>query len=42
MLVLFIKQQEIHGIANKRMIEAIRSNDNIIGYCVHALTAVTG
>ena len=33
------KQQEIHGIANKRMIEAIRSNDNIIGYCVHALTA---
>ena len=33
------KQQEIHGIANKRMIEAIRSNDNVIGYCVHALTA---
>ena len=21
------------------MIEAIRSNDNVIGYCVHALTA---
>ena len=33
------KQQEIHGIANKRMIEAIRSNPNVIGYCVHALTA---
>lgn len=33
------KQQEIHGIANKRMIEAIRSNSNVIGYCVHALTA---
>jgi len=33
------KQQEIHGIANKRMLEAIRSNDNVIGYCVHALTA---
>ena len=33
------KQQEIHGIANKRMIEAIRSNENVIGYCVHALTA---
>ena len=33
------KQQEIHGIANKRMLEAIRSNPNIIGYCVHALTA---
>ena len=33
------KQQEIHGNANKRMLEAIRSNDNVIGYCVHALTA---
>jgi hypothetical protein len=33
------KQQEIHGYANKRMIEAIRSNSNVIGYCVHALTA---
>ena len=33
------KQQEIHGIANKRMLEAIRSNNNVIGYCVHALTA---
>ena len=33
------KQQEIHGKANKRMLEAIRSNDNVIGYCVHALTA---
>ncbi|MDG1830856.1 MAG: glycoside hydrolase family 2 TIM barrel-domain containing protein [Flavobacteriaceae bacterium] len=32
-------QQKVHGIANKRMIEAIRSNPNVIGYCVHALTA---
>ena len=32
-------QQKVHGIANKRMIEAIRSNPSIIGYCVHALTA---
>ena len=35
----YLKQQEIHGIANKRMIEAIRSNPTVIGYCVHALTA---
>ena len=32
-------QQKVHGVANKRMIEAIRSNPNVIGYCVHALTA---
>ncbi|MFL2609292.1 MAG: glycoside hydrolase family 2 protein [Flavobacteriaceae bacterium] len=35
----YLKQQEIHGIANKRMLEAIRSNPTVIGYCVHALTA---
>ena len=32
-------QQKVHGLANKRMLEAIRSNPSIIGYCVHALTA---
>ena len=32
-------QQKVHGNANKRMIEAIRSNPKVIGYCVHALTA---
>lgn len=31
------EQQRVHGLANKRMIEAIRSNDMIKGYCVHAL-----
>lgn len=31
------EQQKMHGIANKRMIEATRSNDIIAGYCVHAL-----
>ena len=35
----YLKQQEIHGVANKRMLEAIRSNPTVIGYCVHALTA---
>lgn len=33
-----LKQQEIHSAANKRMIEGIRSNPNVRGYCVHALT----
>jgi len=32
------EQQEIHGIANARMIEATRANPNVTGYCVHALT----
>jgi len=32
------EQQEIHGKANARMIEATRANANITGYCVHALT----
>ena len=31
--------QQIHGRANKRMIEAVRVNPNVKGYCVHALTA---
>ncbi len=34
-----LDQQKIHGIANKRMIEAVRCNRLVIGYCVHALTA---
>ena len=31
--------QRIHGTANKRMIEAVRCNPNVKGYCIHALTA---
>jgi hypothetical protein len=34
-----LDQQRIHGIANKRMIEAVRCNPAVIGYCIHALTA---
>ena len=34
-----LAQQTAHGMANKRLLEATRSNPNIIGYCVHALTA---
>ena len=34
---LYKEQQLVHGIANKRMIEAIRSNSTVKGYCVHAL-----
>jgi hypothetical protein len=34
-----LDQQQIHGTANKRMIEAVRCNPLVIGYCVHALTA---
>ena len=40
-----IDQQKIHSQGNKRMIEAIRSNPRVGGYCVHALTGgdwVTG
>ena len=33
----YIEQQKMHGIANKRMLEATRSNPLIAGYCVHAL-----
>ena len=32
-------QQTLHGTANKRMIEAVRTNPLVIGYCIHALTA---
>lgn len=34
-----LEQQQIHGAANKRMIEAVRCNPNVAGYCIHALTA---
>lgn len=34
----YLEQQKMHGIANKRMIEATRLNDMVGGYCVHALT----
>lgn len=33
-----LDQQEIHSQANKRMLEAIRSNSGTGGYAVHALT----
>lgn len=32
-----LDQQQIHGTANKRMIEAVRCNPNVKGYCIHAL-----
>ena len=34
-----LDQQHIHGTANKRMIEAVRCNPEVKGYCIHALTA---
>lgn len=34
-----LDQQQIHGTANKRMIEAVRCNPMVKGYCIHALTA---
>ncbi|MCK5174518.1 MAG: hypothetical protein KAR47_14080, partial [Planctomycetes bacterium] len=34
-----LDQQQIHGTANKRMIEAVRCNPDVKGYCIHALTA---
>jgi hypothetical protein len=34
-----IDQQRMHGIANKRILEASRCNPNVKGYCVHALAA---
>ncbi len=37
-LDFYNEQQEIHGKANARMIEATRANPKITGYCVHALT----
>ena len=33
----YLEQQKMHGMANKRIIEAVRSNSSIAGYCVHAL-----
>jgi len=35
--LLYLEQQKMHGIANKRMIEASRLNSSIKGYCIHAL-----
>lgn len=35
----YLDQQEIHGTANKRMIEAVRANPDVDGYCIHALSA---
>ncbi len=35
----YLDQQNIHGAANKRMIEAVRSNPKVDGYCIHALVA---
>lgn len=34
---LYLEEQKMHGIANKRMIEATRLNDVVKGYCIHAL-----
>jgi len=34
---LYLEEQKIHGVANKRMLEAIRLNSTVKGYCVHAL-----
>jgi len=34
-----LDQQQIHGAANRRMIEAVRCNPDVQGYCIHALTA---
>ena len=33
-----LEQQSLHAAANKRIIEAVRSNPKVRGYCVHALT----
>ena len=35
----YLDQQKIHGTANKRMIEAVRANPEVDGYCIHALVA---
>ncbi len=34
-----LDQQFIHGSANRRMIEAVRCNPEVKGYCIHALCA---
>jgi hypothetical protein len=36
---LCLDEQQIHGAANKRMIEAVRCNGEVKGYCIHALVA---
>jgi beta-galactosidase len=36
---LCLDEQQIHGAANKRMIEAVRCNPDVKGYCIHALVA---
>ena len=33
-----LEQQSLHAAVNKRIIEAVRSNPKVRGYCVHALT----
>ncbi|MBN2450917.1 MAG: hypothetical protein JXR77_11040 [Lentisphaeria bacterium] len=33
-----LEQQHQHGVANRRMIEAVRCNSHVAGYCIHALT----
>ena len=35
----YLDQQHVHGTANKRMIEAVRANPEVDGYCIHALVA---
>ncbi|MEM1360081.1 MAG: hypothetical protein AAGF89_17870, partial [Bacteroidota bacterium] len=35
----YLDMQKIHGAANKRMIEAVRANPTVGGYCIHALSA---
>ncbi|MEM9723213.1 MAG: hypothetical protein AAGA10_28350, partial [Bacteroidota bacterium] len=35
----YLDQQQIHGASNKRMIEAVRANPEVDGYCIHALAA---
>jgi len=35
----YLDQQNVHGTANKRMIEAVRCNPEVDGYCIHALVA---
>lgn len=35
----YLDQQLIHGTANKRMIEAVRANPEVDGYCIHAMVA---
>jgi len=36
---MFLCSRSIHGTVNKHMIEAVRCNPDVKGYCVHALTA---